>query len=110
MVRTYISFNAQKRNKAKNDFQKGFYILLNNVFYGKTLENVQNCLRSEFIKKFEYKKTIKQRSKLTFKGIHKSYEYCDSCSFTQIEVKMDRPIYLRFAVLELSKLLIYETN
>ena len=105
----YISFNTQKRNKAKNDFQKVFHKLLNNAFYGKTMENVQNPLRLEFIKKYEYMKIIKQQSKLTFAGIHKSYEICDSYLFKQNEVQMDNPIYLGFAVPELSKLHMYET-
>ena len=30
----YISFNTQKRIKAKNDFEKGFSKLFNNAFYG----------------------------------------------------------------------------
>ena len=45
----YINFNTQKRNKAKNDFEKDFYKLLNNAFYGKTMENVRNRLNIEFI-------------------------------------------------------------
>ena len=105
----YISFNTQKRNKAKNDFEKDFYKLLNNAFYGKTMENVRNRLKMKFIKKDDHKEIIKQQSKLTFNGIHKSYENCDSYTFKQNEVLMDKPIYLGFTVLELSKLLMYET-
>ena len=74
----YINFITKKRNKAKNDFEKSFYELLNNVFYGKYLENVRNRLRLKFTKKDHFKKIIKQQSKQTFNGIHKSYENCDS--------------------------------
>ena len=105
----YISFNTQKRNKAKNDFEKDFFKLLNNAFYGKTMENVRNRLKIKFIKKDDYSEIIKQQSKLTFDGIHKSYENFDSYTFKQNEVLMDKPIYLGFAVLELSKLHMYET-
>ena len=52
---------------------------------------------------------MKQQSKLTFNGIHKSYENCDSYTFQQNEVLIDKPIYLGLSVLELGKLLIYET-
>ena len=105
----YINFNTQKRNKAKNDFEKDFYKLLNNAFYGKTMENIRNRLKIKFIKKDDYRDIIRQQSKLTFNGIHKSYENCDSYTFKRNEVLMDKPIYLGFTVLELSKLLMYET-
>ena len=105
----YISFNTQKRNQAVNDFEKDFYKLLNNAFYGKTMENVRNRLKIKFIKKDDHREIIKQQSKLTFNGVHKSYKNCDSYTFKQNEVLMDKPIYLGFTVLELSKLLMYET-
>ena len=73
------------------------------------MENVRNRLGLNFFKKEEYKKIIKNQSKLTFNGIHKSYENCDSYVFRKNEVLMDKPIYLGFAVLELSKLHLYET-
>ena len=63
----YFSFNTQKRNRAKNEFEKDFYILLNNAFYEKTREYVRNRIKLEFIKNFEYKKIIKQQSKLKWK-------------------------------------------
>ena len=106
----YISFNTRKRNRAKNEFEKDFYKLLNNSFYGKTMENVRNRIKLEFTKKEDTHKIKKQQSKLTFNGIHKLYENYDSCTLKQNEVLMDKPIYLGFAVLELSKLLMYETH
>ena len=105
----YINFNTQKRNKTKNDFEKNFYKVLKNAFYGKTMENDRNRLEIKIIKKDDYREIIKQQSKLTFNGIHKSYENCESYTFKQNEVLMDKPIYLGFTVLELSKLLMYET-
>ena len=105
----YINFITQKRNQAVNDFEKDFYNLLNNAFYGKTMENVRNRLKIKFFKKDDYREIIKQQSKLTFNGIHKSYENCYSYTVRQNEVLMDKPIYLGFTVLELSNLLMYET-
>ena len=66
-------------------------------------------MKIEFIKKDDYREPIKQQSKLTFNGIHKSYENCDSYTFKKNEVLLDKPIYLGFTVLELSKILMYET-
>ena len=105
----YISFNTQKRNRAENEFEKDFHKLLNIAAFGKMIENVRDRLKIEFIKKHDYKKIIKQQSKLFFNGIHKSYENCDSYTFKQNEVMMDKPIYVRFAILKLSKLHMYET-
>ena len=42
-------------------------------------------------------------------GIHTSYTNYDSYTSKQNEVVTDKPIYLGFALLELSKLLMYET-
>ena len=105
----YINFNTQKRNQAVNDFEKDFYKLLNNAFYRKTMENVRNRLKIKFFKKDDYREIIKQQSRLIFNGIHKSYENCYSYTVRQNEVLMDKPIYLGFNVLELSKLHMYET-
>ena len=105
----YISFNTQKRNGAKNDFEKDVFKLLVNAAFGKFLENVRNRLELELIKKGNVIKIIIQQSKLTFNGIHKSYESCDSYTFKQNHVVMDIAIYVGFAILELSKLHMYET-
>ena len=109
LLEKYIYFNTQKRNQAVNHFEKDFYKLLNNAFYGKTMEKDRNGCTIDFIKKGETDKTIKEQSKMTINGSHKSYENSDSYTFKQYEVKMDKPICLGFAVLELNKLHMYET-
>ena len=105
----YISFNKQKRNGAKNDFEKDFFKLLVNAAFCKFLENVRNRLRLEINLSDDIKKTIKQQSNLTFIGIRESYEKCDSYTLKQHELFMDKAIFVVFAFLELSKLHRYET-
>ena len=108
-LESYISFNTQKRNRAKNDFEKDFFKLLVNAAFGKFLENVRNRLGLELIKKDDIKKIITQQSKLTFNGIQKTYENYYSFTYKKNEIVMDKAIYVGFAILELSKLHMYET-
>ena len=45
----YINHNTQKRTKAKTNFEKDLYKLMNNAFFGKTMENVRDRTNLEFI-------------------------------------------------------------
>ena len=88
----FIGFVAQKQNTSKNGFEKDFYKSLNNSFYRKTMKNVRTRIGVEFNREDNNDEFIKQQSKLTFNGIHKSYENSDSYKFKQNEVLMDKPI------------------
>ena len=108
-MENYVSFNTQKRNRAKNKFGKNFSKLINNGFFVKTLEDIRCRLKIEFVKYCENDKAIKQQSSLTFNVFHKSYTIYSSYTFKQIKVVMDKPIKVGFAIFKLSKLHVYET-
>ena len=83
---------------------------INNALYGNTIENVGKRLKIKFMKKDNDEDFIKQLSKLNFNGTHNSYTIYNSYTFKPKEVSLDKPSYLKFAILELSKLLMSETS
>ena len=99
----FINFYYSKKNLAKNDFEKDFYKIVNNSFYGRKMENVRNLVRSEFNRKYEKERIKKQQSKLFFKGIIKSYENFDCYTFKQNDVLMDKRIFLRGRIIRIIK-------
>ena len=47
----YIKYNTEQRKKAKTEFEKHFYKLMNNSIYGKTIENIRKRLNLDLIDK-----------------------------------------------------------
>ena len=108
-LQPYIDYNTKKRAEADSDFKKDYHKNLICSFFGKTMEDVRNRIKVEFVKNRDERKILRYQSLLDFNGIHKSYQDYDTYTFKSNIVKMEKPIYLGFTILELSKLLMYET-
>ena len=105
-MKKYIDFNTEKIKSAKNEFEKSLYKLMNNSAYGKAVENLRKRINVRLIN--NAKDYLKYVSKPTFIS-QKSF----SKNFAAIyEIKpvlvLNKPIYVGFTVLELSKYLMYD--
>ena len=104
-LKSYIDFNTSMRARAKNDFEKSFFKLMNNAMFGKTMENLRKRRNIELISKEEQlRKRVIQPSFKDFKIFH---ENLISIERRKTTIKLNRPICIGFCVLDLSKVLMY---
>ena len=105
-LKEYIDVNTELRKKASNDFEEDFFKLLNNEVFGKTMENVR---KHRYIKLV---KTDHRRNKLVLEPNYHTMKLIDDnlaiIEMKKVKVKMNKPIYLGFCILEISKIIMYE--
>ena len=98
--------NTELKKHAKNDFEKDFFKLMNTSVFGKTMENVR------YHRGIKLVTSDKRRSILASELNYHSTKYISKDLLTmemkKVEVKMNKPIYLGQAILDISKTLMYE--
>ena len=105
-LKPYIDMNTELRKIAKNDFEKDFSKLMNNVVFGKTMENVRK--HRDFKLVTTDKKKIKLVLEPNYHTINCISEDLSIIEMKRTKVKMNKPTYLGLPILEISKLLMYE--
>jgi hypothetical protein len=100
-LKPYIDFNTEKRQQAKNEFEKDFFKLMNNSVFGKTMENVKN--RMQLYMTTDDETAIKWFSRPTLKG-SRSFKGLHMIETYKTEVVYDKPLYVGAMILDLSKL------
>ena len=88
-MKPYIDFNTQLRTKAKNDFKKDFFKLMNNSVFGKMMENIRKHRNIRIVTNRElYLKTM---MKPNFKSGVLFGENLMGCKMGKIKVEMKKP-------------------
>ena len=102
-LKEYIDFNTEKRKVAKNDFEKDFFKLMNNSFFGKTMESVRKRVNIKLLT--DKKMFTKYVSKPTFVNSKIFNEDLVAVHNIKETLLLDKPIYVGFAILDISKTL-----
>ena len=105
-LKKYIDFNTDKRKNAANSFEKDFFKLMNHTVFGKTMENLRKRINVKLVNNAKnYVRSISKPSfvsqKLFSKNVVAIHEIKPVLTF-------NKPIYVGFSILDLSKLLMYE--
>jgi len=100
--------NTEIRKRAKNDFEKEFYKLMNNSVFGKTMENLRNRVDIKIVRSNEadmirrlvasplYARHVIFSKDLATIHMHKR------------RLLLNKPVYTRMTILENSKILMYD--
>ena len=106
LLKPYIDMNTDIGEKAKNDFEKYFFKLMNNSVFGKTMENVRKHRDIKLVT------TEKRRNYLVSEPNYYTKNFFTENLLTiemkKTEIPMNKPFYLGLSILELSKILMYE--
>ena len=105
-MKPYIEMNTNLRTKAKNNFEKDFFKLMNNSVFGKAMENIRNRVNVKLVN------TQERLKKLTAKPNFKSHkifsENLVSVHMKKTSLTMNKPVYLGMCILDLSKTIMYD--
>ena len=101
MLKSCIDKITDLRKKVKNNFEKDFFKLLNNTFFGKTMDNVRKyrdiklatteARRNYFVSEPNYHTTKRLATEIR-----------------KIQILINKPVYLGLSILELSEIVMQE--
>ena len=105
-LKPYIDLNTDLRAKAKNDFEKDFFKLMNNSVFGKTMENIRNRVDIRLVTRES------QAKKLTCKPNYQHHTIFSknlaAVHMKKVKLYFNKPVYLGMSILDLSKTLMYD--
>ncbi|KAL4123344.1 hypothetical protein QTP88_015541 [Uroleucon formosanum] len=101
----YIELCTNMRVKARNEFERQFWKLLVNSVFGKCMENVRKRMLMTLV--FSKKKAHRLMCKTIFKDRTIYSKNLMTIHMNKEKIKFDKPIYVGFAILDISKTIMY---
>ena len=105
-LKPWIDFNTTKRKQSTNEFYKDLFKLMNNAVFGKTMEDVRSHQEFELVDNIV--RLEKCLNNPTLKNRHIINDSLVGVEKIKQVVKLNKPIYIGMAILDLSKLHMYE--
>lgn len=106
-LKDYIMLNTNFRAKAKSKFEKDLFEKKNNACFGKILENIRNHRNVILITNGDWNKARKLIAKPNFKQTIIFNENLIAIEMKNVNIKLNKPLYLGMSILEFSKNLMY---
>ena len=105
-LKKFVDFNTNKGKNDSNNFEKDFFQLMINSVFGKTMENLRKRICVKLINNAKYNvKCVSRPSCVSQKIFSKN---CVAVHRIKPVLTLNKPIYVGFSILELSKSLMYE--
>ncbi len=105
-LKPYIEKNTKLRQESTSELETDFFKLMNNAIYGKTIENVLKRQDINFCT--DKKKALKYIKKTNFKRETIFTKNLVAIHLNKLQIKYNKPIYVGFCVLEMSKYIMYD--
>ena len=105
-LKQYIDFNNEKQKHAKNSFEKDFFKLMNNIVFGKIMENLHKRVDVRLVT--DEKKIDKLTSKPTYVSSKIFNKNLMAVHKVKETLTLNRLAYVGMYILDLSKTLMYD--
>ena len=97
--------NTKLTQKAKNNFEKDFFKLMNNAVFGKTMENVRKYRDIKLVT------TERRRNHLVSEPNYHTTIFAENLlamEMKKAQILISKPVYLGLSIIDLSKTVMYE--